>query len=101
MRGLIQRAIEPDAVVDLLVTALALPLDTVRNCDGLLGQVIEAALAHDPGSKLKPRNVTVKLLTRIIRDLRCAAVPAGISGSSHDPGVLHLRSGLHRGIHPR
>ena len=74
VRDLIQRAIEPDAVVNRLVAALAAPLDTARNCDGLLGQVIEAALAYEPGSKLKARNVTVKLLTRIIRDLRCASI---------------------------
>lgn len=74
VRGLIQRAIEPDAVVDQLVAALTLPLDTARNCDGLLRQVVEAALAYEPGSKVKARNVTVKLLTRIIRDLRCASI---------------------------
>ena len=48
------------------------PLATVRSAHALLCKAIHAALDSSPAEDVRARNVTLKLLTRIARDLRCA-----------------------------
>ena len=64
----------PDDLVDRLTVALGQPVKTIRKCETFLGEVIGAALERDPGDRVRSRNLTAKLLTRIVRDNRCAAV---------------------------
>ena len=64
----------PDDLADGLTVALGQPVKTIRKCETFLAEVIGAALERDPGDKVRSRNLTAKLLTRIMRDNRCAAV---------------------------
>lgn len=63
-----------DQLANRLTAALDQPLETIRKCETFLGEVIGAALERDPGDRVRSRNLTAKLLTRIMRDNRCAAV---------------------------
>ena len=51
---------------------LADPLATGRAAVKLIADTIQAALDSPPPADVRARNVTLKLLTRISRDLRCA-----------------------------
>ena len=48
------------------------PIATSRSAEALLGKAIQAALDSPLPANVRSRNVTLKLLTRMIRDLRCS-----------------------------